>query len=225
MFMAAAALAQTGPADPAAALRQSAEKATAEWERLATGLDAKTARMLPCDPRVRTAIAEVSRASDTRLAALAQYLREAAAQAKSGADLASQALAADQVLPADIETERAEAQQERAAIDGQLADLAESVNRRETLSDAQKKLTEIRTRVEQRIARAQKESARRAALDASLRNLAAAYQARQKAAEAELSALLIETARFADFYATRMAQAGTECSITNPAGVPQRKKK
>ncbi len=45
------------PAESAASVRQIAEKRAAEWETLAKALDAKTARMLPCDPQAKEAVA------------------------------------------------------------------------------------------------------------------------------------------------------------------------
>ena len=47
----------TASQPPASAtLRQIAETKSSEWETLAKALDAKIARMLPCDPRVKSAI-------------------------------------------------------------------------------------------------------------------------------------------------------------------------
>ncbi len=217
------ALGQTPAAPAADSLEQTANKRTQEWDKLATGLESKIARMLPCDPRVRDALQEVSRASDARLAAVSRYLEAAQAQAKNDVGKARQALAEQQAAAKDLETERTEAEQERAAIDGEIANLAESAKRREALDDARKKLQEIRAKIEARIGGAQQEAARRAALIASLEELQTGYDARQKAIAAEISALASETARWGEYYATRLARAQTECSITNP-GAPQRKK-
>src|ERR1700685_1017693 len=65
-------------ADLLAARETLAQKRAAEWETLAKGLEARIVRMLPCDPRVKGAIEEVSRASQARLASLSDYLNAAA---------------------------------------------------------------------------------------------------------------------------------------------------
>src|SRR3984957_15543058 len=62
-------------ADPLESLRQVADKASADWQGLAKGLEQKIATLLPCDPKSRAAGEEVSRASDARLAALSAYKR------------------------------------------------------------------------------------------------------------------------------------------------------
>src|ERR1043166_3512969 len=63
------------------ALEQTVQKRHSEWESLAKDLSERMARILPCDPRVMTAITEVSRASEARLAAIADYLRAVSAKA------------------------------------------------------------------------------------------------------------------------------------------------
>ena len=60
-------------------LRDKAEKSAAAWQTLADGLDARTSRLLPCDSKMKAAIDEVSRASEARMTALLEYLREATA--------------------------------------------------------------------------------------------------------------------------------------------------
>src|ERR1700681_4917334 len=75
----AAALAQNPPDLPA--LEQTAQKRQAEWATLAQDLSTRMARILPCDPRYAAGITEVSRSSETRLAALAEYFKAASAKA------------------------------------------------------------------------------------------------------------------------------------------------
>src|SRR5438477_5972530 len=73
------------PPNPAtadlASLEQTAQKRHLEWEALARDMNDRMARMLPCDPRALAAVAEVSRASEARLAALSDYLRAVSAKA------------------------------------------------------------------------------------------------------------------------------------------------
>ncbi len=226
-----AALAAAQPSPDLAALQKTAEAKTAEWDGLARTLESKLVRMLPCDARVRTSIEEVSRASDARIAALSQYLEAAAAQTAANGKMIAQAIAAQEAMGREIESERAEADQVRIAIDAQLADLSDSLKRRATLSEAHKTLGSIAAMVQQRVADAQQQGARRTALLTALRELEAANQAEEKAIRTEISALILENTRWTEYYTARIARAQTECSITNqapperPQRAPQRKKK
>jgi hypothetical protein len=215
---------QPVPADPLAAREALSQKRATEWETLAKSLEAKISRMLPCDARVRGSIEEVSRASQARLASLSDYLQAAGAQAKADAERALKASTDSAIAAKEAGVELTEAEQQRAAIDGQLADLKESTQRRPALNEATAKLAGIQSITMAQIARLQQEAARRAALGGSLTDLATAYQARQAAIDAELAALVEETARWVDYYAARLARADTECSITNRSRAPQRKK-
>jgi hypothetical protein len=229
LLLTTAAVGQTSPADPLTPLEQAAEKKAADWDALAKALEVKLARMLPCDPRVRTSIDEVSRASDTRLAAFAVYLEAAAAQAKTDLERVQGVLSAQEFAIKESSTEKTEADAELAAIDGQAADLAESVKRRPSLAEAQNKLSEIAAMIRERAPRAQQQETRQEALAAALRQVASTYEARRKAFETERSALLIENTRWGDYYTARMSRAQMECAVTNPAAAtppraPQRKK-
>ncbi len=65
-----------------AALAQTAQQKKADWgQNYRSGLDTSILALLPCDPKVAVAIAEVSKASEARLAAISAYLQEAARQA------------------------------------------------------------------------------------------------------------------------------------------------
>ena len=218
-----AALAQ--PAPPLEALKQTVEQKNSEWDALARTIESKLARMLPCDPRVRTSIEEVSRASEARLAALSQYLQALSAQARADSDAASKAVSDQELALRDIETGRAESEQQRIAVEAQLSDLNESLKRRPQLADAQKSLAAIAVDLRQHGTLADQEAARRSAFAGALRDLQAALVAREKAIQAEVAALTIETARWGDYYAMRIARANTECSITNQSpSKPARKK-
>jgi len=219
-----AVLPQAAPADPSVSARETAAKRTAEWEALAKTLDAKIARMLPCDPRAKAAIEEVSRSSEARMAALGEVLKIALAQANADAERVRLALAAEDASLREVETERADSEQERVAVDGQLADLTASAKRREGLEEARKKLADIEAITTSRVKDADDLFQLRATLDISLRDLLAAGHARQTAIQNEQAALVAEASRWTDYYAVRLARAQTECSITGPAALPQRKK-
>lgn len=218
------ALPQNGAAGPAASAGETAAKRAAEWESLAKALDAKIARMLPCDPRAKGAIEEVSRASEARMAALGEALRIAVAQANADTERVRLALAAEDGSLRETEAERVDSEQEQMAVEGQLADLTASAKRREGLEEARKKLAEIAATTSSRVKDAEGEFQLRATLDISLRDLLAAGHARQTALQNEQVALAAEASRWSDYYAARLARAQTECSITGSPGSRQRKK-
>jgi hypothetical protein len=225
VLMTTSAAAQVTPPAASASLQEVAEKRSAEWDALAGSLEAKLARMLPCDARVRTTIEEVSRASEARLTALSQYLKSTAAQAKRDAEAARSAMAEQEMNAREMDAERAEAHQEEAAVDAQLADLTDSAKRRGSIDGAQKKLEAIASALRQRASVADQQTERRAALTASLRDLIGASDARQQAFEGEIVVTDRETARWAEYYAIRLERAETECSLTNQAPKPRQQKK
>jgi hypothetical protein len=220
-----AVLPQDAPAVPAVSARETAAKRTAEWESLAKALDAKIARMLPCDPRAKSAIEEVSRASEARMAALGEVLKVALVQANTDTERVRLALASEDAALREEETERADSEQERVAVDGQLADLTASAKRREGLEEARKKLADIAAITTSRVKDADDQFQLRATLDISLRDLLAAGHARQTALQNEQAALAAEASRWSDYYAARLARAQTECSITGSPNTQQRKKR
>jgi ABC-type transporter Mla subunit MlaD len=203
-----------------ATLRQAAEKSAAEWDTLAGGLETRIARLLPCDPRVFSAIEEVSRASQARLTTFRQYLEAAAGAAKDDADAVQRFVGYLDTLAPELNTERAEAEQVRVAIDAQFKELSESVSRRKSLEDAQKALARLAGVVRQRVTQTEEDAGRVELLKASLAELGAQYQARQKALETEVSASASEAERWSEYYFARTARSQTECTITNAAVAP-----
>src|SRR5437667_11436145 len=105
--------AQENPADALTVLQQVAEKRSAEWDTLARGLEAKIARLLPCDPRVRSTIEELSRSSDARAAALRQYMEALVAKSREDADALQRVSVNQSRLAKEMSTERAEAEEVR----------------------------------------------------------------------------------------------------------------
>jgi len=225
MLAAAIAAAQDKPAGPPGALEQTAANRTGEWDTLASGLELRIARLLPCDPRVQSAIEEVSRASDARLAAVSQYFQTSVAQARDQVEAARRMLANHEAMAREWATERAEAEQERAGIEGQTGELAESVKRRASLGDAKKGLDLIAEMTRQRAEQAGQRVDQAAALGGMLRDLVASYQSRQAWLEQEMSALATEGMRWSAYYPARLARARMECALTNPGadrGTPPR---
>lgn len=202
--------------------RQIAEKRAAEWEALAKTLDSRIARMLPCDPRAKDAITEVSRASEARMAALSELVKMAITQTKSDIDRVRLALTAEDESLRDAETEHLDMDQERVAVEAQLSDLAESASTQTGLDDARKKLAGISASVTRRTNIAADQIERRATLDIALRDMQAALQIRQTTLANEQAALNAEASRWNDYYNARLARAQMECTVT---GAPARKKK
>jgi hypothetical protein len=225
LLIAAAALAQERtdppkPTYPLTALREKADKTAADWESLAQTMDARTARWLPCDPRIRAAIDELSRASEARLAALAELLSGSIAKAKEDALTAQHLLDGMNDFTAEIKAESADALQLRAGLETQANDLTESVTQRASLENAKRALAEVTGMVRQDLAPAL--ASAQDVIASSLRDLAAAYQARQSSLENELGALTAESARWSAYYAARLARANVECSITKVPAAPKR---
>jgi hypothetical protein len=206
-----------------AALRQTADKAAAAWETLAKGLESKIANLLPCDPKSRAAVEEVSHASDARLAALSAYLKAAAQKARQDTDAAKQVLAAQAALAGGWNTERAEADQEHTAVEARVAELKESMRKRGSLNGAEQVLIEIANMAKERVAKSAEQAGRGEAIDALLGDLVVAYQDRRTALENESALLDAETAKWTSYYTARISRAITECAIINP-GAAQRKK-
>jgi hypothetical protein len=227
LIIAAAGSAQDTPRTPEAtqALRIAAEKRSAEWEVLAKALDTKISRMLPCDPRVKESIEEVVHASQARMRALAEVMKASAEQAASDVAKLQFAMSAEDANLADAEAERAEAMQERLAVDGQLADLADSARRRQSLEDARTVLADIDAKVSARATLAEQQTQVRAALALSMRDLLVAALARQRELTIEQGALAVETTRWSEYYTARLARAQVECTITGASKSSKKKKK
>jgi DNA repair exonuclease SbcCD ATPase subunit len=222
MFLFLAGAFADAQANPLDALRKTAEKASADWEALAKGLEQKISTLLPCDPKSRAAVEEVSHASETRLLALSTYLKAAAAEAKADTEAAKRVLAAQAALSGGWNTERAEADQERTAIEAQIADLKESMRKRGSLAGAEQVLSEIANMVKARGEKADEQAARKDTFEAMLGSLVAAYHDRQAALENESALLDAETVKWNAYYSARVSRAVTECAIINPAAPRKR---
>lgn len=212
-------LAGSAPAqDALAVLRQTADKAAANWDVSAKGLEQRIARLLPCDPNSRAAVEAVSHASDVRLAALAAYLKAAAAKAEADTESAKQVLAAQAALAGGWNTERTEAEQQGAAIEAQVGDLKESMRKRGALAGAEQVLTELARMVKERASKSADLAARKDVINVLLGDLVVAYQDRQTGLEKEAAQLDVESARWSAYYTARLARAAMECTVVNNPG-------
>jgi hypothetical protein len=213
---------QTGSGLDLTALEQTAQKSHGEWEALAKDLDERIARILPCDPRYTAAIADVSRASDGRLAALAEYLRGVSAQAFAETAEAKILLAAAERRAIEAGLDRADTGQEQTAVDIQSDALAQSVKQRASLEDSQKVLAQIAAGIRERSAAAELRLGSAEATLAALRGLVAKFDARDASLRDESAAFDAERGRWTAYYAARRARSQVECSITQIGTSPAR---
>ena len=213
----ALAAAQGNPTDSVTVLEQAAQKATTAWQSIAANLDSRVARMLPCDPRAKTAIDEVARASQARLAALAQYWQAAATLTAGRAEGARRLLAKEEARTADVNADRAQREEALAAIQQQAAALAESANLQAALAGPQSGLAQIVDMAQHSAALARNQADQRDLVVGALRNLVSAYQAHDAALRDAASAFETERGRWNSYYAARQARAQTECAITTAA--------
>jgi hypothetical protein len=218
------AAAQDKPVGAPSQAAQVAAKMANEWSALASNLEQRVARLLPCDARVRTAIEEVSRGSEARFTALNAYWQEVGKMSGSQADVARKLLAEGDARNADWKADRADSEQEQTQLAAQTSDLRESERQLPALANAERALSGVSQSV---AAAAQQASAREdapAKLDASLHELIAASESRQAAIENELKALATENSRWSAYYAARLTRAQMECSLTgavDPAPAPR----
>jgi hypothetical protein len=197
-----------------AALEQTAQKRNAEWESLAQDLSERMARILPCDPRYAAGITEVSRASEARLAALADYLRAVSGKAFTETASAKILLNTEERRAVEASLERADAGQEQTAVNMQSDALAQSVKQRSSLQDSQKALEQIAKMIRQRAADSEQQAGAADAGVGLLRDLVTKLDARDAALREESVAFEAERARWTAYYTARLARAQTECSIT-----------
>jgi hypothetical protein len=214
------AVAQSAPAPSAlAALEQSVKDRTAEWNKLSQGLQPALNRLLPCDPKVAAAIAEVMKASEARIAAIAAYLGAANRQAALQTSAARQVVASAQGLGTDLAAEKSDLAPERAGLDGQLANLAQSADRRASLAAPQDALKQVAAVQKQRSDAVDSAAGYVDTAASALADLVVQLQARQTAWSDAQTAFEAEATRWSAYYTARQARAQTECTVSRGAGV------
>lgn len=207
-----------------AALEQTAQKRHVEWEALARDMNERMARILPCDPRALAAVNDVSRASEARLGALADYLRAVSAKAFGETAEARNLLSAEEKRALEARLERADAGQEQTAVETQSDMLAQSVKQRAALEVPRQLLTQIAVMIRQRATAMEQQAGSADAAVALLRDLVTKFEARDAALREEFAASEAERARWSGYYAARRTRAQLECTITQiGAGRPQGK--
>ena len=199
------------------ALQETVAQRTAEWNTLATNLEQRVARLLPCDPQARAAIDEVSRASEARSIALTSYWTVASLRSKTQAEAIRGLLAQEEEKVGDWVVEASQAKLDVALAKAQGASLATSVAQIPALANPQKDLETIAAQYSLLEKQAQDRAAAHGQLMDDLRALSNAAQARQLAIDQRLNAVGVEGQSWSTYYAARQARAQIECSLINPS--------
>jgi hypothetical protein len=212
--------AQDANTNSLAILRENAVKRSAEWNPLASNLELRLARLLPCDPRVRTSVEEANRASDARVIALTSYWSAVSITSKVQIAAIQGLLAQEEGRAADWSKDRAEAQVDVATTTAQAASLGPGVRQLPALAFPQKNLEAIAQRYQVLEQQAQDRETSMSQLVQDLRDLLKSTQARQAAIEDQMKAIATEGQRWSTYYAARQSRAQIECSITNAGAAP-----
>ena len=197
-----------------APLEQTLKTTETAWVTLARDLDNKLARMLPCDAAAATAIQEVATASQARLGALSAYLKAAADNAAADAVAARNIRDGEQGRLVSIPAERTDTEQERAGIESQLRNLADSIRSKPPLAAAEQQLKQLEAMTRERATLAAKQSADGPGLVQMLNALIGALEGRASALRQSAAAVTTEVPRWEQYYAARLARTRTECTVT-----------
>jgi hypothetical protein len=224
-LLAAAALGQNAPAPgassnnespPSAVPRQNSSLPPSDWSTLAVSLEQRLSRMLPCDPRVRSSIDEVSRASAAHIALQDGYWRQLIEKSADQVDAATRILAELEAASEEWRSDSDASTRNRSDTEAQAAALSDSAAKIPALAPAKRTLDSLL----QSVQRAADQSARRrdeaAALLTDLREWIGAKQSSQAAMEAMIRELSLEGQRWRDYYTARTARAQLECAIIDP---------
>jgi hypothetical protein len=188
--------------------KSEAQQRHAEWMMLAVDLEKRIARLLPCDPRISTAVDEVSRASSLRLDAVKRYW-QAAAQSEANR-------ARDPLLVGPQRVQQANARAVESAKDHADADEMKDAliprlgqpNAEATLAPLAKALQHTEELAQRREATSQELAQSIQTEGKGIPGLAAAIQNHRAALE-------VETLAWQKYYAARQERAHTECAVTN----------
>jgi hypothetical protein len=202
---------------PLTLLQQEAEKRTVEWATLASGLEARLVRLLPCDPKVRGSIDEVNRASEARIAAANGYWQAVAAKSASQLDEVRKLKASEEARAAEWGQNRAGADAEITAMQEEATALTASARQLPALSGSQRTLDVLTQLSKQSATQAQAREAAGIRLNEEVQGLLTAAEKRQSSLDAQLKSLAAEANSWRSYYAARIVRAQTECTITDPA--------
>lgn len=219
---ASSALSAQSPGNSLATLQENIAKRTTEWRTLATNLEQRVARLLPCDPRVRSSIDEVSRASDARTVASTAYWNFLSIKSKEQMEAIQGLLAQEEGRSSNWAAERSDAQVDIAVTSAQSASLGASIRQIPALATPQKSLDTITQMYRDLEKQAQERESWGGQIAGSLTDLLKASQARQAAIDAQIKAVGDEAVRWSAYYLARQARAQIECSLTNPSAAIER---
>jgi hypothetical protein len=195
-------------------LDQAATKAHNDWFNLASDLDIRVARMLPCDAGATAAIEETGRAATARIIAMSTYARAAADQAAQDATTAREIQRSETARISGAGADRTDMDAERTAVQNQLTNLGESVRKKLTLTAAHDDLRIIEAMVRDR---SNMVATSASVSESSLKlfeDLATSLEQREAALRKHLTALQDERTRWNGYYTARLARARIECSVT-----------
>jgi hypothetical protein len=209
--------AQDAGANTLSALQDTAAKRTAVWNTLTTSLEPRLVRLLPCDPRVRTSLEEVAKASDSRTVAVTSYWNMFSIQSKAQVEVIRRLQGREEERGENWSQEQTETEQELAATSAQAAALKTSMQRVPALASPQKSLESLAQSDRLLAAQAQERATDGGLLLSDLRDLLKDAQARQSAIDEQLKSVSAEGQRWSAYYAARQARAQIECFIINPA--------
>jgi hypothetical protein len=195
-------------------LDQAATKAHNDWFKLASDLDVRVARMLPCDAQATAAIEETGRAATARIVALTAYTRAAADQAAQDVVMARDIQRVEAARIAGAPADRTDMEAERNAIQSQLTSLGESVRQKLTLTAAFDDLRIIEAMVRDRTNMAATNASAAQSAARLYEDLAKSLEAREVALRKQVTALEDERLRWNGYYTARLARARIECSVT-----------
>jgi hypothetical protein len=199
------------------ALQQSVSQRTAEWNTLATNLEQRIARLLPCDLQARAAIDEVSRASEARSVALTSYWTVASLQSRTQAESIRRLLTQEEGRVGDWVVDTSQARTDIGLTTALGTSLASGVTQIPALVNPQKDLETIGEQYRSLEKQAQDRAAIHAKLVDDLRELLNASQTRQAAIDERVRTVGVEGSRWSAYYAARLARAQSECFVINPA--------
>ncbi len=202
---------------------RTAEQKNAEWVALASALEPKVARLLPCDASVKSAIEEVSRASDVRFAAMGAYWQELQDRSKEQVKIARRLIEENDALVASWKNERADSEKAQTRLEDQALDLKESLRTIAALAPAARVLDGISRNSEALTSQSSERETQVAELNARWNEVIRAAQLRDASIENHVKAIAGERDRWSAYYAARIARGQVECSLTGSAPSTPRK--
>jgi hypothetical protein len=195
-------------------LDQAATKAHNDWFKLASDLDVRVARMLPCDAQATAAIEETGRAATARMVAMTAYTRAAADQAAQDVTAAREIQKTEAARITGAPADRTDMEAERNAIQTQLTNLGESVRKKLTLTAAFDELRIIEAMVRDRMNMASTNASASGSAAKLFEDLATSLEHRETGLRKQVTALEDERLRWNGYYTARLARARIECSVT-----------